>query len=33
MVGDNTRLRSATGWQPQISLDDTLRDVLAALLK
>ena len=32
LVGDNSRLRAATGWQPEISLDDTLRDVLAALL-
>ncbi len=31
-VGDNSRLRSATGWQPRIPLDDTLRDVLGALL-
>jgi GDP-4-dehydro-6-deoxy-D-mannose reductase len=33
LVGDNSRLRAATGWSPQIPLDDTLRDVLAALLK
>jgi GDP-4-dehydro-6-deoxy-D-mannose reductase len=32
LVGDNARLRAATGWRPEISLDDTLRDVLAALL-
>jgi GDP-4-dehydro-6-deoxy-D-mannose reductase len=32
LVGDNTRLRAATGWRPEISLDETLRDVLAALL-
>jgi GDP-4-dehydro-6-deoxy-D-mannose reductase len=32
LVGDYARLRAATGWQPQISLDDTLRDVLAAFL-
>ncbi|HVV38098.1 MAG TPA: GDP-mannose 4,6-dehydratase [Acidimicrobiales bacterium] len=32
LVGSNARLRAATGWQPEISLDDTLRDVLAALL-
>jgi GDP-4-dehydro-6-deoxy-D-mannose reductase len=31
-LGDNSRLRAATGWAPQIPLDDTLRDVLAALL-
>jgi GDP-4-dehydro-6-deoxy-D-mannose reductase len=28
LVGDATRLRSATGWAPTIPLDDTLRDVL-----
>jgi GDP-4-dehydro-6-deoxy-D-mannose reductase len=33
LVGDNSRLRAATGWQPLIALDDTLKDVLAALLK
>jgi GDP-4-dehydro-6-deoxy-D-mannose reductase len=27
--GDNTKLRRATGWQPQIPLDQTLADVLA----
>ena len=32
LVGDNARLRAATGWQPEIALDDTLRDVLAAFL-
>lgn len=32
LVGDNGRLRAATGWEPQIPLDDTLRAVLAALL-
>jgi GDP-4-dehydro-6-deoxy-D-mannose reductase len=32
LVGDNARLRAATGWTPQISLDETLRDVLAAFL-
>lgn len=32
LVGDNSRLRSATGWKPQIALDDTLRDVLSPLL-
>ncbi|HVT76222.1 MAG TPA: GDP-mannose 4,6-dehydratase [Acidimicrobiales bacterium] len=32
LVGSNARLRAATGWQPEISLDETLRDVLAALL-
>lgn len=33
MRGDNSRLRAATGWQPQIPLDDTLRDVLTELLR
>jgi GDP-4-dehydro-6-deoxy-D-mannose reductase len=28
LVGDNTRLRTATGWAPQVSLDDTLAAVL-----
>ncbi|HZQ26804.1 MAG TPA: GDP-mannose 4,6-dehydratase [Acidimicrobiales bacterium] len=28
--GDATRLRQATGWVPEIALDDTLRDVLHA---
>jgi GDP-4-dehydro-6-deoxy-D-mannose reductase len=32
LVGDNARLRAATGWRPEISLDATLRDVLGALL-
>jgi GDP-4-dehydro-6-deoxy-D-mannose reductase len=27
--GDPTKLRAATGWEPEISLDETLRDVLA----
>lgn len=27
--GDNSKLRAATSWQPQISLDQSLRDVLA----
>jgi GDP-4-dehydro-6-deoxy-D-mannose reductase len=26
--GDNARIRAATGWEPRIDLDDTLRDVL-----
>ena len=30
LVGDNQKLRDATGWTPEHSLDDTLRDVLAA---
>lgn len=29
LVGDNTRLRKATGWEPTIPLDRTLADVLA----
>ncbi|HEX6419773.1 MAG TPA: GDP-mannose 4,6-dehydratase [Acidimicrobiales bacterium] len=29
LVGDSTRLRAATGWQPTIPLDETLADVLA----
>ncbi len=28
MVGDNTRLREETGWEPLISLEQTLRDTL-----
>ena len=28
--GDNARLRAATGWEPEIPLDETLRDVLAS---
>ena len=27
-VGDGTRMREATGWQPQIALDASLRDLL-----
>lgn len=30
LVGDHTRLTAATGWEPRIDLDTTLRDVLAA---
>jgi GDP-4-dehydro-6-deoxy-D-mannose reductase len=30
LVGDPARLRAATGWEPQIPLEQTLRDVLAA---
>jgi GDP-4-dehydro-6-deoxy-D-mannose reductase len=30
LVGDPARLRAATGWEPQIPLDETLRDVLSA---
>jgi GDP-4-dehydro-6-deoxy-D-mannose reductase len=29
LVGDNTALRRATGWEPTIPLDRTLRDVMA----
>lgn len=29
LVGDNRRLRRATGWEPTIALDQTLADVLA----
>jgi GDP-4-dehydro-6-deoxy-D-mannose reductase len=28
LVGDNARLVAATGWQPRIPLDETLRDLL-----
>ena len=30
LVGSPARLRAATGWEPQIPLEQTLRDVLAA---
>ena len=30
MIGDNTRLRTTTGWEPQFSLEQTLGDVLAS---
>jgi GDP-4-dehydro-6-deoxy-D-mannose reductase len=30
LVGDPARLRAATGWEPQIPLEQTLRDVLGA---
>ncbi len=33
LVGDNAKLHAATGWQPQIPLDQTLSDVLTALLR
>jgi len=29
IVGDASRLRGATGWEPQISMQDTLKDLLA----
>jgi len=28
LIGDNRRLRAATGWEPRIGLDQTLRDLL-----
>ena len=30
LVGDASKLRAATGWQPRIALDDTLRDLVHA---
>ena len=30
LVGDPARLHAATGWEPEIALDETLRDVLTA---
>ncbi len=30
MVGDSNRLRAATGWQPELSLERTVRDMLEA---
>ncbi|MET0275849.1 MAG: GDP-mannose 4,6-dehydratase, partial [Acidimicrobiia bacterium] len=29
LIGDHTRITSATGWRPQIPLHQTLHDVLA----
>lgn len=29
LVGDNTKLRQATGWSPEIGIEQSLRDVLA----
>jgi len=31
IVGDPTRLKRATGWEPRIPLEETLRDLLAAV--
>jgi GDP-4-dehydro-6-deoxy-D-mannose reductase len=30
LIGDSSKLRSATGWAPTISLDRTLRDLVHA---
>ncbi len=30
LVGDATRLRKATGWQPRIALEQTLKDLVNA---
>ncbi|HRP09317.1 MAG TPA: GDP-mannose 4,6-dehydratase, partial [Gemmatimonadales bacterium] len=30
LIGDATRLRNATGWQPSIDFDQTLRDICNA---
>ncbi len=30
LVGDNAKLRAATGWSPEVPLDQSLRDILAA---
>jgi GDP-4-dehydro-6-deoxy-D-mannose reductase len=30
LVGDNSKLRAATGWSPTVTLDQTLRDVVHA---
>jgi GDP-4-dehydro-6-deoxy-D-mannose reductase len=30
LVGDASRLRAATGWQPAVSFDQTLQDVVNA---
>ena len=32
LVGDNAKISAATGWKPEVPLDDTLRDVVAAFL-
>jgi len=31
MVGDASRLREATGWQPEIPLEQTVADMLEAV--
>ena len=33
LIGDNSRLRRATGWEPAIDLDTTLADLLADMRK
>jgi GDP-D-mannose dehydratase len=30
LIGDPARLQAATGWQPAIAFDQTLRDVIDA---
>ncbi|HVO36192.1 MAG TPA: GDP-mannose 4,6-dehydratase, partial [Gemmatimonadales bacterium] len=30
LVGDATKLRTATGWSPRVTLDQTLRDLVDA---
>jgi nucleoside-diphosphate-sugar epimerase len=30
LLADIARIRGATGWRPQFSLDDILRDLVAA---
>jgi nucleoside-diphosphate-sugar epimerase len=31
MVGDASRLRAATGWEPEIPLEQTIADMLQAV--
>jgi GDP-4-dehydro-6-deoxy-D-mannose reductase len=31
MVGDNSKIRAATGWQPAITVEQTLKDILQEL--
>jgi nucleoside-diphosphate-sugar epimerase len=33
LSGDATKLRAATGWEPQFSLNASLRDIYAAAVK